>query len=190
MKTNTRLLLSTMHIITWIVFIGLYIKAGAIIISFIVSLAVNPEGAENLYINLDLSMLLSFNIWHYTLLVLCIILISAFKAYLFYVLIRIFKKINLIHPFSKEVSFLIRRMSIVALIIALFSIVGYNYSFWITENVVTIFNAPSFFNNGVKSLFDLFSGHSEFLFLAGIIFVTSLIFKRGIEYQDELDETV
>jgi hypothetical protein len=55
-------------------------------------------------------------------------------------------------------------MSITAFIIALFSFSGYNYSIWITENIVTIFNAPSLFGNDVQFLFALFSGRAEFVF--------------------------
>ena len=53
MKTKTESILTTMNVLTWVVFIGLLIHAGAIIVSYFISI-INPEGAKNLYLGLDL----------------------------------------------------------------------------------------------------------------------------------------
>ncbi len=38
--------------------------------------------------------------------------------------------------------------------------------------------------------FELDCGSSEFLFMAGIIFIIALIFKRGVEIQSENELTI
>jgi hypothetical protein len=179
MKSRTNQLLKAMHVVSWIVFIGLCIKTGAILTSFLISHFVNPEAASDIYLKLDLSSLMKISLIHYNTILLLMIFISALKAYLFYIVIKIFKQINLMNPFSIQMSLLIKKMSIISLIIGLLSIMGYSYSIWIITNKVSLFNLPSFLIGG-----------AEFVFFAGILFITSLIFRKGIEYQDELEETV
>jgi hypothetical protein len=53
MKTNQ--ILQILKVASWIMFIGLCIKTGAMIISFFVSLFINPEGAKDLYMGMNLS---------------------------------------------------------------------------------------------------------------------------------------
>ncbi|HEV8506044.1 MAG TPA: helix-turn-helix domain-containing protein [Chitinophagaceae bacterium] len=45
--------MATLHVIAWIVFLGLCVKTGAILYSFFVSLAINHEGAKNICKALD-----------------------------------------------------------------------------------------------------------------------------------------
>ena len=54
MSKKTDRLLLIMNILSWIVFVGLMVKAGAILISYGVSIG-NPEGAKNLSNGLNLS---------------------------------------------------------------------------------------------------------------------------------------
>src|SRR5262245_7913052 len=104
MKSKTKNLFSVMNVLTWIVFIGLCIETGAILYSFFVSVFINAEGAKNLYMGLNLFELKSFDIGHYSALMSIIIFLSALKAYIFYLVIEIFLKINFVHPFSTKVS--------------------------------------------------------------------------------------
>ena len=48
MKTKTDKILAAMNVVTWIVFIGLMIKAGGILVTYGVSIW-KPEGAKSLY---------------------------------------------------------------------------------------------------------------------------------------------
>ena len=65
MSKKTDRLLLIMNILSWIVFVGLMVKAGAILISYGVSIG-NPEGAKNLYNGLNLYNLRQFDFWYYT----------------------------------------------------------------------------------------------------------------------------
>ena len=175
MKTRTNTILGIMKVVSWIIFIGLCIKAGALLISGSVSLFINPEGASNVYLGLDLSQLYNSSKMYYMYVLSFLIAITALKAYIFYLVIKIFSKINFDHPFSDSMVSLIAKISHVALGIGVVALIAQNYSKWL-----------------LKSGFEVQRdwGSSEFLFLAGIIFIIGLIFKRGVELQSENELTI
>ncbi len=179
MTTRTRHILNVMKALTWVVFIGLCIKAGAILISYIVSVFVNSQGASDLYLGLDLSDLKTYNVAIYSILVLFVILLYALKAYMFYCVINIFSKINYENPFSEVIGSLIRRISYLAFGIGLLALLGMKYGEWLVNKGVNLSDLPSYLYGG-----------AEFIFFAGILYIISLVFKTGIENQVELDETV
>ena len=179
MKTKTKQILSVIHVIAWIIFLGLCIKTGAIIYSTFVSLYINPVGAQNLHLGLDLSGLYNFDKGHYVSLVLFIVLLSALKALIFYLLIKIFLKINFIHPFSTEVSVLISRIGYIALSVGIITMVANEYCDWLANRGVTF-----------PDLADYLGGAGEFLLLGGTVFMIAQVFKRGIEIQSEIELTV
>lgn len=164
-----------MKVLSWIIFIGLCIKTGAILISATISLFINPEASQNLYLGPDLPELYSSNTWYYVNTLSFIISISSLKAYLFYLVINIFLKINLDQLFSSLMISLIRKISQVALGIGIVALLAQNYSKW-------------FLHRG--QIISEKWGAEEFLFLAGIIFVIGLVFKRGIEIQSENELTI
>ena len=176
---STKQILLAMHIIIWVVFFGVCIKTGAILYSFIVSLFFNPEGAKNLHMGLNLSALYHYSREHYISVVMYLIVISALKAYICYLVIKIFLKINLIKPFSKYISSLISRISHVAIWIGALALIAGGYSQWL-ENKGAM----------MPDLKDYAGSAAEFLFFGGIIFIISLVFKRGIEIQTENELTV
>lgn len=180
MKTTTNRLLNIMHVISWLVFIGLCIKAGALLYSLIVSLFINPEGANNLYLGLNLFTLREFSDFHFIMLVLLLILIVALKALMFYKVVNIFSNLNLESPFNQRIGLLLANISYLALTIALFLSVAIYYQSWLRIDKEIV----------LPTLHEFIDGGKEFLFFAGIIFIISLVFKRGVEYQEELEDTV
>ena len=179
MKTKTKQILATMNFMAWIIFIGLCIKTGAILYSFFVSLVINPVGAKNLYLGLNLSDLYNFNIWHYAAIVSLIIFLSGLKAYIFYLVTKIFLKINFVHPFSTDVSLLISRISYVALGIGILTLAANGYAEWLIKRGVTFPDLQAHLGGG-----------GEFLFFAGVVFFIAQVFKKGIEIQSENELTV
>ena len=179
MKTGAKQVLSFMNIISWIVFIGLCIKTGAILYSFFVSLVINPEGSKNLHLGLNLSALYRYNTGHYAALVSFILVLSVLKAWLFYLVIKIFLKLNLVQPFSEEVSKLIAGISHVALEIGIITLVATSYCERLMKKGVDFPDMQSYLG-----------GAAEFLLLGGIIFIIAEVFKRGIEIQSENELTV
>ena len=173
MKTNQ--VLNILKVLSWIFFIGLCIRTGAMIISFFVSLFVNSEGAKDLYTGMNLSELLAFDLWHYIVMVSLIIALSGLKAYLLYQVVRILSKINITNPFSEQIAKLILKMSGIALQIGITAFITGGYAKWLMKNQLH---------------FTFKGGEIEFLFLAGILFVIAQIFKRGIELQSENELTI
>jgi len=164
-----------MNIIFWILFIGLCIKTGAILISFLVSLFVNSEGARNLYLGLDLFNLYSYDKTQYGFVVSLLIFFTALKAYMAYLVVKIFLKFDLGKPFNSAVTQLVSRVSIVALEAGVLAILASGYTKRLSKQ-------------GLETFQDW--GGNEFLFLAGIIFIIAQIFKKGAELQTESELTV
>ena len=125
--------MAILNIISWIIFIGLCVKTGSILYSFFVNLYINPEGAKNLYMGLNLSDLYRFSIWYYATLVSLIIFLSGLKAYILYLVTKIFSKINFVHPFSTDVLLFISRISYVALGTGILTLVANIYCEWLTK---------------------------------------------------------
>lgn len=179
MKSKTTQTLLIIHIIAWIIFIGLCIKTGAILCSVFVSFIINPEGAKNLYLGLDLSALYHFDIGHYIGMVSFIIVIAFLKAYIFYLVIRIFLKINLVNPFSKEISLLISGIGDTALGMGILTLLANSYYRWLEKKGMALPDLGSYLD-----------GAGEFLMLGGIIFIIAQVYKKGIEIQTENDLTI
>ena len=179
MKTKSTYVLKFLNVIAWVVFLGLCIKAGALLYSFWVSMHLNEIAAKNLYRGLNLFELKAVNEIGYATLVIGIVAIIIAQALLFYTVIQIFRKINLISPFHESISKLIKKMALFSLIIGLLSALAMAYS-------------EQF---GVKGMyFPHLSEHigqgSAFLFFSGILYFIHQLFLRGIALQQENELTI
>jgi hypothetical protein len=179
MQTTTKRILQVLHILSWVFFISLCIIWGSIAISFFVSLFVNPAGAKNLYNGLNLSGLMEYGTGYYAGMVILIIFIWWLKTLMLYLLIMIFRKVNHVNPFKKEVAVLIQHVSLTTLSIGLFIVAANMYSNWLSKKGVVMHNLDKYIEGG-----------TEFLFMAGIIYFIAQVFKRGVELQSENDLTV
>lgn len=175
MKTATKQILTFVHVLTWIVFVGLCIKAGAILTSYLVSVFVNAAGASDLYMGLSFEPLFKYDKWYYSAMVSIVIALLCLKAYAFYLLIKVFGKLNIVHPFSTEIGSLITNISHVTLTAGILALVAESTSKWLLKK-------------GVSVAYDW--GSSEMLFMAGIVFTIALIFQRGVEIQSENELTI
>lgn len=173
MKTNQ--ILKSMRVVSWIIFIGICIKAGVILISFIVSLFVNQEASKDLYLGLDLSSIYSFSVGHYVGFVFFMLFLSALQAFIFFLVIKLFSKFDEQIPFSQSVSDLISKISYVCLFAGFIALIGTGLSKWLeNEDISIIYNWSA----------------EEFLFMAGVVFVIGLFYKRGVEIQSENELTI
>ena len=175
MKTSTKQILNIMNVISWIIFVGLCIEAGAIIVSFLVSMFVNPGAAADLHVRQDLSGLYDYGVLHYIIIVMMIILMTVLKAIIFYLVIKIFQKLSLVNPFSSAIAFHLKLISYVALVTGIFAMAANGYTEWLI-------------GKGVSMQKDWAA--TEWLFMAGIIFIISLVFIRGVELQSENELTI
>ena len=106
-------------------------------------------------------------------------LVAAIKAYMFYLVILIFKALNMVRPFSSEVGQLILKIAYVALFICALSWLGTQYSEWLLKQGVKL-----------PLMYKYFGGADVFLMMGVMLFVVAQVFKRGIEIQTENDLTV
>lgn len=174
MKSKTASILAVMNVLAWITFVGLMVKAGAILISYGVALG-NPEGSKNLYNGLNLFPLRQFDFWHYTTMTSWLIAIALLEAYVAFLLIRILSKIKMSHPFTIEISNLLERMSYYILVIWVVAMLFNAHLKWLSKKIPTL---EAHYVSG------------EFIFLAGVVFVIAQVFKKGVEIQTENELTV
>lgn len=165
-------------VVIWSIFIGLCIQAGALLFTFVYSLF-NPVVSQNLYEGLNLSALREQNSWYYGGVLSIVLFIAGQKAYLFFLMIRIFLKINLIQPFSREVSKLISSISYVALEIGAGIIIASGIFKWMQVRGYELDRVPQILGGGF-----------EFLLMAALLIAIGMVFKRGVEIQEENELTV
>ena len=101
------------------------------------------------------------------------------KSYLFYVLIQLFAKLDLNNPFSTFVADKISTISHITFSIGIMS--------YVTQQSLENFLGE---NYDAKNMNDFFVDSQAFIMMAAIIYVISIIFKRGIEIQTENELTV
>lgn len=170
----TKKILKFIKILTWVVFVGLLIQAGAIIISYLVSLG-NPEGAKNLFLGLNLFDLRSFSLRHYTVAVFFITAMVCLKAYAAYLAIKLLSELNLSNPFENQMAKLVEKISYVVIVIGGTATMASIHNKWLQKNGIAMLDRWE---------------PGEILFLAGIIFIIAQIFKRGVEIQSENELTI
>jgi hypothetical protein len=173
-KTRTEQILIVMNILAWVAFVGFAIEAGAIAYSYFVSILWD-DSAKDLYRGLDLSRLMQFNFWQYTLSVSYRVAIKIMHSYAFFLAIKCLSNVKLENPFRGDVAFLIERISYVLLSTWVVAMVHNLHTYWLSTRIKEF--VPT-----------MISG--EFIFAAGLLFVVAQIFKRGVEIQSENELTV
>ena len=178
MSKTSNIVFRGLHIVAWLIFIGLSIEAGAIVTNFVFSVF-KPEMVGNLYQKLDLSSLHQQNKWAFYGIYSFVISISVLKAFMFYTVVMLMHRIDLSKPFSSYVSEQITKISYYTLTIGFFSHMAHE----LTKNLL---------HHGydVNKLNQFWEDGEAFILMAAIIYVIAIIFKKGIELQDENDLTV
>ena len=176
MKTKADIIMQTMNILFWIIFIGLCIKTGALLVSFFSSLFSSPESASDLFIGYDLLTIYGLDTYQYVLIASFILILTGLKAYIAYLVIKISIKFDLKNPFSLRTANLIQKISKIAVFTGLLAMIASRYCDWLFKRFE------------IAERIDL--GGSETLFFAGILFIIGQVFKRGVELQSENELTI
>ncbi|KAB2918105.1 MAG: DUF2975 domain-containing protein [Bacteroidetes bacterium] len=167
-----------LYIVAWIIFVGLSIEAGGLLVNFIFSLC-KPEFVQNLYQKLDLSAIYKesrlafFGIYSF------ILSISILKACLFYIVIRLMHQMDLSKPFNTFVSKQISLISYYTLIIGLLSYFARQITKSLMHHWVVLDNINSFWEDS-----------QAFILMGAVIYIIATIFKQGVVIQNENDLTV
>ncbi|WP_312768018.1 DUF2975 domain-containing protein [Epilithonimonas sp.] len=176
-KTN-RFIFWGLYAIAWIIFVGLSIEAGGLIVNFVFHLY-NPEIIKNLYQKLDLIQMYKESRYNFFSVYSLILIISILKAVLFYTVIRLMHKMNLSKPFSAFVAKQISLISYYTLSIGFISYIARQF----VKNLNHHGSVPD-------SLNQFWVDSEAFIFTGAIIYIIAQIFKRGVELQEENDLTV
>lgn len=176
-KTNNFVFWS-LYVVAWLIFVGLSIEAGGLVVNFFVSLY-KPEFVQNLYQKLDLtqmyreSRLAFFSIFSF------ILIISILKSCLFYIVIRLMHGMDLLKPFSVFVSRQILQISYYTLSIGLLSYIARQSA----KKLVHHDFVPSNLNQ-------FWADSQAFIVIGAVIYIIATIFKKGVDIQSENDLTV
>ena len=173
MKSNTEKILQVMHILAWVVFIGLLVVAGSIILSYFVSIG-NAQVAKNLYRGMDLYAYRQHSFGHYTFVTGYKVILFITQAYIAFQMTNLLSRLNISRPFNADVAELMQKIS--------YSIL----SVWLVTMVYNIHVAILEKSAGLVATY--IPGDS--IFLAGIVYVLAQLFKRGVEIQSENELTV
>ena len=177
LQTNN-FVFTSLKIIAWIIFVGLSIEAGGLIVNFIFSLF-NPTFVENLYQNLDLNEMYLRSTWAFYSMYSFALIIAVLKAFLFYLVVVLVTKIDLSEPFSSFVSKQISKISYFTLSIGFLSYVARKSTISLQRDEYNI-----------DTLYEFWADGEAFILMGAIVYVIAIIFKKGVEYQEELEETV
>lgn len=176
-KTNN-FVFSGLHIVAWLIFVGLCIEAGGLIVNFIFSLF-KPEFIQNLYQKLDLIGLYEESKWSFFGIYSFILAISVLKAYLFYIVIMLMHKMDLSKPFNTFVSNQILQLSYYTLSIGLLSYLARQFAKNLMQHGFDINNLNQFWPDS-----------QAFILMGAVIYIIATIFKKGVDIQNENDLTV
>ena len=178
MSKNNDVILKVLHVLSWIIFIGLCIEAGALIFNFIFTLF-KPIASHNIYKGLNLSEMYEKQFPHFIGVMSFVVVLALLKAYLFYLVVNIFQKLNLVKPFNIEIAKLIEKISFEAVTIAIITVIAQQYTMRLVDNGYEVSDVDNYWNDT-----------TAFMMMAAILFVISQVFKKGIELQEENDLTV
>lgn len=167
-----------LSVVAWIIFVGLSIEAGGLLVNFIFSLY-KPEFVQNLYQKLNLSDMYERSKWAFFGMYSFILVIAILKAVLFYVVITLLSKLDLAKPFNSFVSKQITQISYYTLSIGLLSYIAQQ-------------TAKNLMHHGfvTDNLNQFWTDSEAFILMAAIVYVIATIFKKGLEIQMENDLTV
>ena len=179
---TTNHILKALLILSWIIFIGLCIDAGTVLFHTFFSMAQNPVGAGLFWNKADMSALYSYDKGYFFVVSIFMIIVTIFRALMFYLILRIFynKQLSFSAPFNRHTVRFIFNIALVTLTIGIFSRSGASYAAWLEGKGV---NMPD-----IEYL--RLSGSDAWLFMSVTLFIIGHIFKKGVEIQTENDLTV
>jgi len=178
MSKRTNIVFKSVHVVAWVIFVGLCIEAGALIVNFVYSIF-KPEVVHNLYQKLDLSEMYGRSQWVFFGMYSFILFVAVLKAIMFYVVIRLLLKLDLSKPFSSYVASQIKLISYYTLSVGLVSYIARE-------------TAKGLHHQGFETdMLNTFWADSQaYVLMAAVIYVIATIFSRGVEIQNENDLTV
>jgi hypothetical protein len=177
MKTKTETILSVSKILALLGGIWYSILCGSQLLT-LVSSFINPEWAKHTYqADQNLFGVREHSTGYFVSGICLTIAVSAIKALIWYLVVALLTKLKLQTPFSMEVE---KKLETIAYLL---------FCVWLVSDIFWDIYIYYLANEKGIQLATINSG-DEYLFMAGIIYIISQIFKRGIEIQEENQLTV
>ena len=178
LKITSKMMLTILYVLSWIIFIGLCIEAGSFLFNAFFTLLVNENNAGYF----QLAPLYQYDKGHFMVVLLLMSIAAILKACIFYLIVKILhdKKLDLSKPFNKEIGRFVANMSYLAVGTGIFSYWGVQYTERFVQQEIKM---PA-----VETL--RLGGADVWLFMGVTLLVLAQIFKRGIELQTESELTV
>ena len=178
MKKQNNFVFKVMIIVAWLIFVGLSIEAGGLLVNFVYSLF-KPEVVKNLYNKLDLSEMYNRSKEVFVMIYSFILVIAILKSILFYKVIQLASKLDLTKPFSSYVSSKIMTICYFTLSIGLLSYVAKE----VVQKLLDL-------GYRIDQLNPYWVDSQAFILMSAVLYIIATIFKRGIEIQTENDSTI
>lgn len=106
-----------------------------------------------------------------------VIAVSALKSTVWYLVVDLLQKLRLQSPFTMLVTEKLEKIAYLLLAIwVIMSLIGKTYSHYLVEYI--------------KIESPVITSGDEYLFISGMVYIISQIFKRGVEIQEENELTV
>lgn len=167
-----------LHILAWLIFVGLCIETGGLVVNFVFSIF-NPRMIQHLYQKLDLIDLFNRNQWAFLGVFSFVLFVSFLKAYLFYMIVMLMYRVDLAKPFNNYVSEKITQVSYCTLAIGIIS--------YVARQTV---NSLQHYGYELSNLDQFWVDSQAFILMAAVMYVFATIFRKGVELQTENDLTV
>lgn len=176
-KITSQQMLKFLHVLSWIIFIGLCVDTGSFIFNAGYTF-LHPLGSAYF----GLSGLYGYDPGYYYVIMLFMSIVGILKTIIFYLIVVILhdKKLNMSQPFNAEMGRLVFKITYLALGTGLFAHWGMEYSRWLRDQGVQMPDTESLHMGGAD----------VWLFMGVVFFVVAHIFKKGIEIQSENELTV
>jgi Protein of unknown function (DUF2975) len=177
MKIKTGTILTVSKYLALLGGIGYSIVCGSQLTTLVASF-INPDWAKRTYeVDLNMFSIREHSISYYVFAMCLTIAVTALKVLIWYVVFELLSKLKLQTPFTMEVEKKLEKIAYLLLGVWIVSSFFWKtYIYYLAQD--TGIQLPA--NN---------SG-DEYLFMAGMIYIISQVFKRGIEIQEENDLTV
>jgi cytochrome c biogenesis factor len=175
-------ILKVLHIVSWIIFIGLCVNAGGVLFNAFFALYINPIASRNFWQTINLGQLYDFDKGYFLAFTLLMVIVAVLKAILFYLIVKLLhdKNLDLNQPFNNKMTRFVANVAYLSLGISFFSKWGEDQTQWLIEKSVQM-----------PTIQDLDLGGADVWFFMGIIFwVLKQLFKRGEAIQTENDLTI
>lgn len=181
-RITTSHILKALLLLTWIIFIGLCVEAGAIIVNTFITLFINPDAVKNFWEGADILAIYQLDTNHFTVLAIVMIIIAVLKAVMFYIILKLLseKKLDFTKPFNTHLKDFILKLSYLSFGIGLFTNCGSEFCLWLTTQGAKIASLESL----------NLTGSDVWFFMAIIFLVITQIIKKGIKIQSENELTI